>query len=616
MGKIEKILSNLKYRVARKFILYILLVSSIITGVGTGIQLYMDYSRDVKSIHNTFQQIDVSYVPIITNILWASNIDMLEVQLQGILKLRDMQYIEVELEDKRRIRMGTSSTRNVITHNHVLSYNFQDREVYLGTMRIKANLGGVYKRLLDKVFIILFIQAFKTFIVSFFIFFIFYILVSRHLHNIAGYIKSISLDRLDNPLRLEGYSEKYDEKDEFAVLTKSFNDMRINLINEIKMRDQAETFLKESENRYRSLITEMSAGFALLEVLCNENSTPYNFRFLQVNAALERMAGIERKKIIGQTILDIIPGLEKYWVNKLGEVALTGNPKAFEGYSKGLGRHFYVIAYSPQKGQFATIVEDISKRKKVEEELEEHRKHLEGMVDERTAALRDAQKKLLSAERLATLGQLSGSISHELRNPLAVIDSSVYYLRNKIPNPDKKVMEHLNRIIGQVKHSTAIIESLLNLTRIKSPRKDKLDLTNLIDKVISESDIPKTINIFKEMKEVAMVLGDSEQLYMIFENIIKNAVDAMNKKGTLTIRIDFSNDVRFVEVMIKDTGSGIQPEYITEIFKPLFSTKARGIGFGLSICQQIVEKHGGSIAVISEPEKGACFTVKLPIMEG
>jgi signal transduction histidine kinase len=114
------------------------------------------------------------------------------------------------------------------------------------------------------------------------------------------------------------------------------------------------------------------------------------------------------------------------------------------------------------------------------------------------------------------------------------------------------------------------------------------------------------------MKEGVLVYGDSQQLHMTFRNIIKNAVDAMNEDGTLTVGLEVSEDGEFTETLIKDTGSGIDPEHIPEIFDPLFTTKSRGIGFGLSISQQIVDRHGGFIDVVSEPEKGSSFVVKLP----
>ncbi|MDY6880665.1 MAG: ATP-binding protein [Thermodesulfobacteriota bacterium] len=612
MVKVGEILNSLRYSVAGKFILFMLLVSSIITFIGTGVQLYIDYSRDRESIRDTFRQIDVSYRQSIANTMWVSNMDALKMQLQGILKLRNMQYLEVELEDKSLIRVGSPETKHILTREYILSHGFRGREIYLGTMRVTASLRGVYERLLNKVSIIFLIQTAHVFVVAFFILFLFYILVGRHLHTLAQYVRSFDLENPGTPLRLRRYPEKYNEKNELSVLAHSVNEMRMDLIDKIKKRDQAEALLREREESYHLLITEMSAGFALHEVLCKEDGTPYDYRFIEVNAAFEKIVGIERERILGKTVLGLLPSLEKYWVDTYAEVITTGNPATFERYLKELDRCLYVVAYVPQKGRFAVIVQDISERKRAEEELKEHKDHLEEMVNERTAELRHAQERLLASERLATLGKFAGSVSHELRNPLAVIGSSVYYLKKKLNDPDQKTMTHLDRISRQVKYSTAIMESLLDLTRMKSLRKEKLDLAVLLNEAISESRIPKTIRVQREMKEGVLVYGDSQQLHMTFRNIIKNAVDAMNEDGTLTVGLEVSEDGEFTETLIKDTGSGIDPEHIPEIFDPLFTTKSRGIGFGLSISQQIVDRHGGFIDVVSEPEKGSSFVVKLP----
>ena len=615
MVKVGELIANLNFKVARKFILHILLISSSITLIGTSVQLSMDYSKDLETIHSTFHQIDVSYRQSITNTLWVSNIEVLKIQLKGILKLRDMQHLEVVLEDKSRIQVGKPETKHVIKHEYIMSKNFGNREIHLGVLRVTASLRGVYRRLLEKVVVILLIQAIKTFIVSVAIFVLFYIIVGRHLQTIVRYAKSFSLNSMDKPLRLRGYEEKLDERNELSILVHSVNSMRNNLIREIEKRDQAEKQLQESERQLRLMFMEMSAGFALHEVIRKMDGTPHDYRFLDVNSAFEQLTGLGRAKIIGKSVQDIFPYVEKQLIDTFLEVAISRVPVSFERHVKAVGKHLQVVAYSPQKDRFAVILLDISKRKKAEEELAKYRNHLEEIVFERTMELRNAHEKLLAAERLATLGKVAGSISHELRNPLAVIDSSAYYLKSSIKSPNQRTIKHIERIIMQVKHSTAIIESLLDLTGISAPNKEKLDLVDLLETIVSRVMIPKTIDICKKMEERIFVPGDFRQLEMVIGNLIKNAVDAMDNQGVLTLSAQTSENGKFAEIAIKDTGSGILPEHISEIFKPLFSTKAQGIGFGLSICHQIVDKHGGFIDVTSEPGKGSSFIVKLPVYE-
>jgi len=235
-------------------------------------------------------------------------------------------------------------------------------------------------------------------------------------------------------------------------------------------------------------------------------------------------------------------------------------------------------------------VEDITERKKLEEQL-------------------------LTSERLATLGQFSGSISHELRNPLAVIGSSVYYVEKKLQDADGKVLEHLGRIRASVDASVAIIESVLNLTRMQAPRLEKLDFRTIISDAIATFRVPSAVEVVLDLPEQELLVNiDREQLRMAFKNIIKNAVEAMNGKGTLTITARATADNQ-TEVSFADTGLGIAAENLDKVFQPFFSTRAKGIGFGLSIVRMIVERHGGTIEARSEPEEGAEIIIRLPVGE-
>ncbi|MFH1191836.1 MAG: AAA family ATPase [Candidatus Omnitrophota bacterium] len=256
----------------------------------------------------------------------------------------------------------------------------------------------------------------------------------------------------------------------------------------------------------------------------------------------------------------------------------------------------------------------LEKMKQAEVELHKHQEHLEEMVQERTDQLRKTQDDLLIAERLAVLGQLAGSVSHEIRNPLNVISSSAYYIKMKLGKMNKKLQEHIERIEFEVKNSTAIIDSLLSLSGMKESNKKRLDLVGLLDEVVNISQIPQTIKIVKKIAENKIFMeADKEQLSMVFHNVIKNAVEAMADKGILTLNIHKQTGKK-VEISFMDTGMGIAPENMNKLFKPLFTTKARGIGFGLTICKMIVIKHEGSIDIASVEAEGTTVTMTLPIV--
>ncbi len=243
----------------------------------------------------------------------------------------------------------------------------------------------------------------------------------------------------------------------------------------------------------------------------------------------------------------------------------------------------------------------------------ENQTHMILLAIEDITERRRMQEKLLISERLATLGQFSGNISHELRNPLSVIDSSVYYLKTRLKDADEKTRQHLDRIKSSVVSSTAIIESLLNLTRMENPRLGRLSLIAITTDAIAASKVPSAVSIVNKFPEEEVAINaDGEQLCMAFKNVIKNAVEAMDGKGTLTVTARTTAD-RKAELSFADTGSGIAAENLERVFQPLFSTKAKGIGFGLSIAKTIVNKHGGTIEAKSEPGKGANIIIKFPL---
>lgn len=156
-----------------------------------------------------------------------------------------------------------------------------------------------------------------------------------------------------------------EQSDQFQELQQSIKDNKIlQAMNQEK--DKLANHLRESEEQYKLLTTEMELGLALHEIICDEQNHPIDYRFVSVNNAFEQMIGLKREDIIGKTVLEVLPETEKYWIDTYGKVAITGQSIQFENYSSVLKRHFHLSAYSPKLGQFAVIVEDITERKQME----------------------------------------------------------------------------------------------------------------------------------------------------------------------------------------------------------------------------------------------------------
>jgi signal transduction histidine kinase len=273
------------------------------------------------------------------------------------------------------------------------------------------------------------------------------------------------------------------------------------------------------------------------------------------------------------------------------------------------------------------VVADVSIYRSNQRELaavEEANQRLEGRVRERTHDLEDANRRLVEAqdqlvtsEKLAAIGQLAGSLAHDLRNPLGAVKNAVYYLRKKLDAHDlaraePRVPEFLDLIDRQVHRSNQIISDLLEFGRAREPSLSPTDLAEVADSTLSSLEIKDDIRIVKRFgPNLPDVQADSGQIQRVFTNLAGNALDAMPDGGELAIEMRVTEG--FVEVSFSDTGIGIEEEHLQKIFEPLFTAKAQGTGLGLSICQQIVSKHGGTIDVTSKEGEGSTFTVRLPV---
>lgn len=258
---------------------------------------------------------------------------------------------------------------------------------------------------------------------------------------------------------------------------------------------------------------------------------------------------------------------------------------------------------------------EVGQRIKAERALQQHRDHLEEIVEKRTRELKLAQETLVKKEKLATIGELSGNISHELKNALGVIDSSVYFLSMVLSDADEKVKKHLGRIKSAVVSSDGVIRSLAHMTRVSTLEFKPLNVISLITDAIDAVNPPDTMGVKIHFPaEKLIVSGDCDALFLSFKNIVKNAVLSMEGRGTLTVMAKRKKPDQ-VCLSFADTGPGIDKALLEKIFEPLFTTRAKGMGFGLSITRNVIEKHHGCITAASEKGGGAVFSITLPLCD-
>lgn len=226
----------------------------------------------------------------------------------------------------------------------------------------------------------------------------------------------------------------------------------------------------------------------------------------------------------------------------------------------------------------------------------------------------ESRLRLQRTERLAAIGQVAGGIAHELRNPLNVVKTSVYYLLNARNPTPQRVRDHLERVDRQVGVADGVITALSNFAKMPLPNAQPFALTGLIDSVIETYSIPQTVEVRRDIAEsLPQVLGDEGQLAVVVSNLVRNAVDAMPQGGVLTFAARREGQ-QHIQLAISDTGVGIPPDKLETVLEPLYSTKARGIGLGLAISKAILNKNDGTIKVSSQLGVGSTFTLLLPCL--
>lgn len=225
----------------------------------------------------------------------------------------------------------------------------------------------------------------------------------------------------------------------------------------------------------------------------------------------------------------------------------------------------------------------------------------------------DLEAKTRAADRLATMGQFAAGIGHELRNPLSVVESSVFLLRQRLTRDgaalDPGVARHLDKIAGEVRRSTRTINDLLALARNVPPRVRPVSLRSLLEAAIADAHLPQAVDVSVSVPADAVSVLDPDQICRVLGNLLVNASQAMEAAGQ--IWIEARREGAGTQIRVRDSGPGVPAELRSRIFETLFTTKAMGTGLGLALCQRIVEAHGGSV-VLEPTTAGASFLVSIP----
>ncbi len=384
---------------------------------------------------------------------------------------------------------------------------------------------------------------------------------------------------------------------------------------DITERVRAEAASRESEERYRTLFDAIDEGFCVIEMLFDAADRPTDYRFLETNATFERQTGLVG--VQGRTTRELVPGLEQHWFDNYGRVALTGEPLRFVDGSAEMGRWFDVYATrvgGQESRKVALLFADITARKVAEGERERL------LLAER-AAREEAEEAVLARDTFLSIA------AHELRTPLTGLKGGAQLLLRRQArgqlDPDRLVtsLDEFNRAIDRL---TALTDDLLDVARLRTgqlplvPR--PTDLVALVGEVLDRAHDRADGHrlVVDAPPDLPTPLADVVRVDQVLTNLVDNAVKYSPTGGTITVAL------RAVEagvlVSVRDAGIGFPAGAEEAIFAPFgraenaAASNLPGMGLGLYICRNIVERHGGWMRAASAGEgAGTTITFWLPL---
>jgi PAS domain S-box-containing protein len=720
---------------ARRLIIYTIAFSSLVTLMLTSLQLYGNYRVDVKSINENLAQFRDVHLESISESLWAAGRARLKVQLDGMLRVRDMHYLAVRDGDTLWAEAGELKDKDVIRVDLPIMHDHRDGKVQIGVLTAVATLDGVYQRIIDDALVILASNALKTFLVAGFMIFLIRGLVTRHLEHIAGYMRSLEVHgdppalQLDRPTRtgdeldvtvdairslqvavreaLDRYrtSEAHyrslfenandaiflvDPKDgslldcnrraeatygytRSELLRMTVHDLGpaedrakadarlrlvesrggmvferkhrmrngelrpveissrvvdvpgerviLSIVRDLSERERALQALRESEERYRSVVTSMAEGIVI---------TASDGTILACNPAAERIAGVVPGQLVGATAndprwkliredgtplpLEDIPAALTLRTGLPVRDAIVGftrpdltvawvsvNAQAIGGENDAAG-NAVVMSFT-----------DITARK--EAEVERAR----------------LQTQLQQAQKMEAIGQMAGGIAHDFNNILgSIIGYASLALERYTDERDGKLADCLREVLSSGERARDLVAKLMAFSRARPVSPRTVEPGIVVQEVVAmmASTIPSSISLKADIeRDMARARIDPVHLQQIVMNLCVNARDAIATRGNIEISVRHAWGVRaicaschaeltgdYIEISVRDDGAGIAADQLARVFEPFFTTKGpgKGSGLGLAVVHGIVHDYSGHLVLSSEPGVGTTIRVFLP----
>ncbi|MDY6823420.1 MAG: ATP-binding protein [Thermodesulfobacteriota bacterium] len=612
-----KFLNN---RLSYRLLLYVIVCSTFFAAIITGIQLFIEYKKDVGEIDDDLAMIRRSYVPSVLSSRYNMDTEHLRLLLEGIHKLRDVAYVKVTKTQNGKETIlastGDADGSHDIIQTYPLVYKRNERDIDLGTLHVGVSLASVRARLWDRLIMIVASNALKTFLMSFCILWIMQILAIRHLRKIAAFAATLNIDSLDRKITLRRNKPSDERPDDLDDIVDAINKM----IDRIKRDVEARNAAMQTQQALNHELQRTRERFALAMEASKDGLWDWHVETDEVyySPGYAAMLGFESGELTPH--VDIWKGLihpdDKEMVVRANMDCLENRRKDFEieyrmQTKKGqwlwiLGRG--MAAERDQDGRARRMIgthTDITKRKKTEERLQE-------------------------VQKMESIGSLAGGIAHDFNNILFPIIGMSELLLDELPHDDR-FREYAREIHNAGKRAGDLVKQILTFSRQTEHKMLPVRIQPVIKEALklSRATIPANIEIEQAIADdCGPVMADPVQLHQILMNLITNALHAVETNGgKIVVRLwckvlgrnSFSrmqvSPGPYAVLSVEDTGFGIPPGVMDKIFEPYFTTKeqGKGTGLGLAVVYGIVKASYGEIVVDSEEGKGTTITIYFPI---
>ena len=604
-----------------------------------GLELWQKRASEIRNVHERFALIDSNSVPALSELVWHLNGVGLQRLAEGIAKQRDVSRVTIRNAEDTLVEIG-QPTSGAILREFPLVRSLGTAKVMpepgeqLGVLVIEVDQSSIERRLLVESVDKLLFSLVLIVLVAGFVLVLLERRVMRHMRRVASYVDQLTPENLDEHLTLERPARA--RPDELQMLVNGIERMQDSLrqaIDGLEV-DIAERMRVEKALREAKALTDAVFENVPLMIFLKEAT---DLKYVMFNRAGEELLGYERQHLLGKTDLDSFSLEQATRFSAADREVLDGEAGRLDVSQELVSTasngerllHTRKVRIQSPDGTskfLLGISEDITDRKAVEAELEQHRHHLEALVATRTAELEMANQSLSQAKTAADVANVTKSaflanMSHEIRTPINGIIGVANLLRREGVSPQQA--KRLDTIDASSQHLLSVINNILDISKIEAGKftleEAPVDIGSVlgnVNSILAERLQAKGLHLLMEIGQLPGNLwGDPTRLQQALLNYVTNAVK-FTDQGKITLRVINQNETDdrvTLRFEVTDTGIGITPEAMSRLFSTFeqadnsMTRKYGGTGLGLVITRHLAELMGGEAGVESTPSVGSTF---------